>query len=107
MMDGEVDLERRFGGIIRLYGEKKFRLIQSCHVCVVGIGGVGSWVVESLVRHGVGKITLIDMDHIVESNINRQIHALDSTDGESKIKAMKIESLISIQPVWWIVLMIF
>jgi tRNA A37 threonylcarbamoyladenosine dehydratase len=107
MMDREVDLERRFGGIIRLYGEKKFRLIQNCHVCVVGIGGVGSWVVESLVRHGVGKITLIDMDHIVESNINRQIHALDSTDGESKIKAMKIESLISIQPVWWIVLMIF
>jgi tRNA A37 threonylcarbamoyladenosine dehydratase len=82
-------------------------LIQNCHVCVVGIGGVGSWVVESLVRHGVGKITLIDMDHIVESNINRQIHALDSTDGESKIKAMKIESLISIQPAWWIVLMIF
>ena len=50
MMDGEVDLERRFGGIIRLYGEKKFRLIQNCHVCVVGIGGVGSWVVESLVK---------------------------------------------------------
>ena len=68
MMDREVDLERRFGGIIRLYGEKKFRLIQNAHVCVVGIGGVGSWVVESLVRHGVGKITLIDMDHIVESN---------------------------------------
>ena len=53
MTDVKVDLERRFGGIIRLYGEKKFRLIQSCHVCVVGIGGVGSWVVESLVRHGV------------------------------------------------------
>ena len=60
-MDGEVDLERRFGGIIRLYGEKKFRLIQNCHVCIVGIGGVGSWVVESLVRHGVGKITLIEI----------------------------------------------
>ena len=97
MMDREVDLERRFGGIIRLYGEKKFRLIQNCHVCVVGIGGVGSWVVESLVRHGVGKITLIDMDHIVESNINRQIHALDSTDGESKIKAMK-NRIVDINP---------
>ena len=97
MMDREVDLERRFGGIIRLYGEKKFRLIQNSHVCVVGIGGVGSWVVESLVRHGVGKITLIDMDHIVESNINRQIHALDSTDGESKIKAMK-DRIIDINP---------
>ena len=97
MTDGELDLERRFGGIIRLYGEKKFRLIQNCHVCVVGIGGVGSWVVESLVRHGVGKITLIDMDHIVESNINRQIHALDSTNGESKIKAMK-DRIIDINP---------
>ena len=86
MIDGGVDLDRRFGGIIRLYGEKKFRLIQNCHICVVGIGGVGSWVAESLARHGIGKITLIDMDHIVESNINRQIHALDSTDGESKIK---------------------
>ena len=97
MTDREVDLERRFGGIIQLYGEKKFRLIQNCHVCVVGIGGVGFWVVESLARHGVGKITLIDMDHIVESNINRQIHALDSTDGESKIKAMK-DRIIDINP---------
>ena len=97
MTDVKVDLERRFGGIIRLYGEKKFRLIQNCHVCIVGIGGVGSWVVESLVRHGVGKITLIDMDHIVESNINRQIHALDSTDGDSKIKAMK-DRVIDINP---------
>ena len=93
----EVDLDRRFGGIIRLYGEKKFRLIQNCHICVVGIGGVGSWVAESLARHGVGKITLIDMDHIVESNINRQIHALDSTDGESKIKAMN-DRIIDINP---------
>ncbi len=97
MTDGRVDLDRRFGGIIRLYGEKKFRLIQGCHICVIGIGGVGSWVAESLSRHGVGKITLIDMDHIVESNINRQIHALDSTDGESKIKAMK-DRIIDINP---------
>ena len=97
MMDGEVDLERRFSGIIRLYGEKKFRLIQNCHVCVVGIGGVGSWIAESLARHGVSKLSLIDMDHIVESNINRQIHALDSTDGESKIKAMK-DRIIDINP---------
>ena len=97
MTDGGVDLDRRFGGIIRLYGEKKFRLIQDCHICVVGIGGVGSWVAESLARHGIGKITLIDMDHIVESNINRQIHALDSTDGESKIKAMK-DRIIDINP---------
>lgn len=96
MTKKEVDVGRRFGGIIRLYGKKKFQWIQNSHICVIGIGGVGSWVAESLARHGVGKITLIDMDHIVESNINRQIHALDSTNGESKIKAMKDLSLIHI-----------
>ena len=89
--------ENRFGGIKRLYGTTALQKFKDSHVCVVGIGGVGSWVVESLVRHGVGKITLIDMDHIVESNINRQIHALDSTDGESKIKAMK-DRIIDINP---------
>ncbi len=97
MIEKAVDLDRRFGGIIRLYGKKKFQLIQNYHVCVIGIGGVGSWVAESLARHGVGKITLIDMDHIAESNINRQIHALDSTIGESKIQAMK-NRIIDINP---------
>ena len=97
MTEKAVDLDRRFGGIIRLYGKKKFQLIQNYHVCVIGIGGVGSWVAESLARHGVGKITLIDMDHIAESNINRQIHALDSTIGESKIQAMK-NRIIDINP---------
>jgi len=97
MTQETVDIDRRFGGIVRLYGKKKFQLIQECHICVVGIGGVGSWVAESLARHGVGKITLIDMDHIVESNINRQIHALNSTNGESKIQAMK-NRIIDINP---------
>ena len=97
MTKKEVDVGRRFGGIIRLYGKKKFQWIQNSHICVIGIGGVGSWVAESLARHGVGKITLIDMDHIVESNINRQIHALDSTNGESKIKAMK-DRIMDINP---------
>lgn len=97
MTKKEVDVDRRFGGIIRLYGKKKFQWIQNSHICVIGIGGVGSWVAESLARHGVGKITLIDMDHIVESNINRQIHALDSTNGESKIKAMK-DRIMDINP---------
>ena len=87
------DLKRRFGGIIRLYGQKKFRKFQSSHVCIVGIGGVGSWVAESMARNGLGQITLIDMDHIAESNINRQIHSLDSSLGQSKVKAMRLRIL--------------
>ena len=87
------DLKRRFGGIIRLYGQRKFKKFQSSHVCIIGIGGVGSWVAESMARHGLGQITLIDMDHIAESNINRQIHALDSSLGQSKVEAMRLRIL--------------
>jgi tRNA A37 threonylcarbamoyladenosine dehydratase len=89
-----VDKKRRFSGIIRLFGQERFEIFQKSHVCVVGIGGVGSWVTESLVRHGVGTITLIDMDHIAESNINRQIHALEDTLGSSKIDAMRNRALL-------------
>ncbi|MDB4042534.1 ThiF family adenylyltransferase, partial [Methylophilaceae bacterium] len=92
-----VDIERRFSGIIRLFGKDRFKIFQDSHVCVVGIGGVGSWVVESLVRHGVGTLTLIDMDHIAESNINRQIHALDKTLGASKVDTMR-KRILSINP---------
>ncbi len=88
-----LDLKRRFGGVIRLYGLQKFEIFQSSHICIIGIGGVGSWVAESMARNGVGKITLIDMDHISESNINRQIHALDSSIGQSKVDAMKARIL--------------
>ena len=87
------DTKRRFGGIIRLYGLKKFKRFQSAHICIIGIGGVGSWISESLARHGVGQITMIDMDHIAESNFNRQIHALDSSLGQSKVEAMKLRIL--------------
>lgn len=97
MNSPKIDIERRFGGIIRLFGETQFYRFQSSHICIVGIGGVGSWVAESMARHGIGKITLIDMDHIAESNINRQIHALDSTMGASKVKAMK-ERILDINP---------
>ena len=93
----KIDTERRFGGIIRLFGENHFNRFQSSHVCIIGVGGVGSWVAESMARHGIGKITLIDMDHISESNINRQIHALDSTTGASKVGAMK-ERILDINP---------
>ena len=64
---------------------------------VAGIGGVGSWAVEALARSGVGRLTLIDLDHIAESNINRQIHALDATVGQAKVEAMR-ERIAQINP---------
>lgn len=79
----------RFGGIKRLYGQQQFEWIQHAHFCVVGIGGVGSWTAEALARTGVGKITLIDLDDICATNVNRQIHALSGTIGQAKVDAMK------------------
>ena len=83
------DFARRFGGLERLYGVAGASRIRNAHVLVVGIGGVGSWAVEALARSGVGRLTLIDLDHVSESNINRQIHALDSTVGQAKVEAMR------------------
>lgn len=88
MEDKNFDRQRRFGGLDRLYGEGGAERLQQGHVVVAGIGGVGSWCAEALARCGVGRITLIDLDHVAESNINRQIHALDSTLGQSKVVAM-------------------
>lgn len=85
----EPDLERRFGGLARLYGEEGARHIRNAHVAVVGVGGVGSWAVEALARSGVGQLTLIDLDHVSESNINRQLHAVDATLGQAKVLAMR------------------
>lgn len=82
------DYSLRFGGIARLYGQHGSQILQSAHFCVIGIGGVGSWVAEALARNGVGQITLIDLDDICISNINRQIHALSNTIGESKVDVM-------------------
>lgn len=81
--------ERRFGGLRRLYGVAGAERIFDAHVVVVGMGGVGSWAVEALARSGVRRLTLIDMDHVSESNINRQIHALGPTLGQSKCDAMR------------------
>ena len=92
-----MDFNRRFGGVERLYGKKALDIFQKAHICVVGIGGVGSWAAEALSRNAIGKITLIDIDHIAESNINRQIHALSSTLGKSKVLAMK-ERILEINP---------
>lgn len=82
------DAERRFGGLARLYGVQGAAAIRAAHVAVVGIGGVGSWAAEALARSGVGQLTLIDLDHVAESNINRQIHALTPTVGQAKVQAM-------------------
>lgn len=84
----ELNYERRFGGLERLYGPDGLPRLRSGHIMVAGIGGVGSWCAEALVRSGIGALTLIDMDHVAESNINRQAHALDSTLGQAKIGAM-------------------
>lgn len=80
--------KQRFGGITRLYGERAFSLLSSSHFCVIGIGGVGSWSAEALARSGIGSITLIDLDDICTTNINRQIHALSDTVGVAKVDVM-------------------
>ena len=87
-MQIDVDPARRFGGIDRLYGAASIDALRAAHACVIGIGGVGSWAVEALARSGVGRLTLIDLDHVAESNINRQAHALDATLGMAKVEAM-------------------
>ena len=79
---------RRFGGMDRLYGNGTLARLSACHVCVVGIGGVGSWAAEALARCGIGSLTLIDLDHIALSNTNRQIHALEGSYGQAKVSAM-------------------
>jgi tRNA A37 threonylcarbamoyladenosine dehydratase len=95
--DIDTDPLRRFGGLQRLFGVDAADRIQKSHVAVVGIGGVGSWAAEALARSGVGEISLLDMDHIAESNINRQVHALTSTLGMAKIEAMR-ERITLINP---------
>ncbi|MBV2100570.1 MAG: ThiF family adenylyltransferase, partial [Candidatus Thiodiazotropha sp. (ex Codakia orbicularis)] len=89
--------ERRFGGIARLYGGRALERFSHSHVAVVGVGGVGSWVVEALARSGVGAITLYDMDHIAESNVNRQLHAIEGDFGKAKVSALA-ERVLAINP---------
>jgi tRNA A37 threonylcarbamoyladenosine dehydratase len=84
----QADRERRFGGIARLYGQPALAAFERAHVAVIGIGGVGSWAAEALARSAVGKLTLIDLDNVAESNTNRQVHALDGNFGKAKVDAM-------------------
>lgn len=93
----DADLERRFGGLSRLYGPQAYARLRQARVAVVGIGGVGSWAAEALARSGVAALRLVDMDHVAESNINRQIHALTPTLGQSKVQAMR-ERIALIHP---------
>jgi tRNA threonylcarbamoyladenosine dehydratase len=97
-----LDSERRFGGLARLYGAAGAARVRSAHAVVVGVGGVGSWAAEALARSGVGRLTLIDLDHVSESNINRQVHALSSTLGQAKVVAMR-ERIAQINPLCQVV----
>jgi tRNA threonylcarbamoyladenosine dehydratase len=96
-MNEDVDFERRFGGVKRLYGTVGLAKLQAAHVVVIGIGGVGSWAAEALARNAVGNITLVDLDNIAESNVNRQIHAVDGEFGKAKVTAMA-ERIRAINP---------
>lgn len=96
-MPSHSQYSERFAGIQRLYGLNKAKIIPTLHICVIGIGGVGSWAVEALARSGVGEITLIDNDDIALSNINRQVHTLDSTINQSKVSAMQ-DRVLQINP---------
>jgi tRNA threonylcarbamoyladenosine dehydratase len=93
----DIDFERRFGGIARLYGDAALQRFRNAHVCVIGVGGVGSWVVEALARSAIGRITMIDLDNVAESNVNRQIHALSETLGKAKVTALA-ERIAQINP---------
>jgi tRNA A37 threonylcarbamoyladenosine dehydratase len=92
-----ADVARRFGGVARLYGGPAQARFAAAHAVVVGIGGVGSWAAEALARSAVGRLTLVDLDHIAESNTNRQIHALGAAYGRAKVDAMA-ERIRAINP---------
>lgn len=92
-----ADEERRFGGLRRLYGDADYQRLRAASVAVIGVGGVGSWTAEALARSGVASLTLIDLDQVSESNINRQVHALGSTVGLAKVTALK-ERIADIHP---------
>jgi tRNA A37 threonylcarbamoyladenosine dehydratase len=93
----DADLERRFGGLRRLYGDDGYRRIRAARLAVVGVGGVGSWTAEALARCGVAALTLIDLDHVAESNIHRQVQATGATLGQAKVLALR-ERLADIHP---------
>jgi tRNA threonylcarbamoyladenosine dehydratase len=93
----DADLERRFGGLGRLWGEAAYRRVRAARIAVVGVGGVGSWAAEALARCGVARLVLIDLDQVSESNINRQVQALGATVGAAKVQVMQ-QRLADVHP---------
>lgn len=93
----EIDYERRFGGVSRLYGPEGAKRLRAASVCIIGIGGVGSWSAEALARTGIGRISVVDLDMVAESNTNRQIHALGDIYGKAKVVAIA-ERIRAINP---------
>jgi tRNA A37 threonylcarbamoyladenosine dehydratase len=89
--------EEKFSSLSRVYGDRMMEMLAGVHICIVGMGGVGSWSAEALARNGVAKITLVDGDNISRSNTNRQIHTLESTIGQSKVDIMK-QRILDINP---------
>src|SRR5438045_8874149 len=85
--------DARFNGISRLFGASTSERLRKAHVCVIGLGGVGSWAVEGLARSGIGELTLVDLDDVCISNVNRQLHALDGTFGKPKVEVMAQRAL--------------
>ena len=84
-----LEENERFGGIARLYGQAGLLALNKARVCVVGVGGVGSWVVEALARSGVGALTLVDLDEVCVTNVNRQLPAIDGGFGKFKVEELK------------------
>lgn len=93
----DADLERRFGGLRRLYGAAGYERLRQGRVAVVGLGGVGSWAAEALARSGVARLALFDLDQVAESNINRQVQALHGTLGQAKVLALQ-QRIAAIHP---------
>jgi tRNA A37 threonylcarbamoyladenosine dehydratase len=91
------DIETRFDGLARLYGRAGLARLQAAHVGVIGLGGVGTWAAEALARSGIGALTLVDLDEVCASNINRQLHALTDTVGRAKVEVMA-ERIRAINP---------
>jgi tRNA A37 threonylcarbamoyladenosine dehydratase len=92
-----MSVSRRFQGVAKVYGTKAYNKFTQSHICIIGLGGVGSWAVEALARSAIGEITLVDMDHIAKSNINRQLQATEQTLGQAKSQALA-DRINSINP---------
>jgi tRNA A37 threonylcarbamoyladenosine dehydratase len=92
-----TEYQTRFGGIERLFGTAEIERLRLAHVCVIGLGGVGSWTAEALARSGIGALTLIDMDEVCLSNVNRQLPALTETVGKTKVSVLR-ERIRGINP---------